>query len=347
MATVPRYMSKIAWGAVKQSAIGTPLITTDLTVFLQLADPIILNEAAEHYTDRGMTGNDHEWETTRGKLRQFVQFEIPVQPLPIDFIGYLVGLAFSCSAETEIDAGVAYSHASKFTILSTTPNAYFTTFAMYEDGNDQCVEGVACKSLTIRGDGSNRLECGGTFIGTKIGTKLSGYSWPDAATQQYVWNNAGAFTFEGDMVSQLRSFELTVDPGINMDLAFVKTATEAARIYPSLYPLTPDRGFSMSVRFIAEAAELATYRAAQLVGTEMDFDLTCLGSLIATSDPATYYTLAISIPKAVITEIGQDFGEGGNLNLDLTLDGHYDDTGSLNSPILVTVTNGIAEYFAV
>jgi len=345
MATVPRYMSKIAWSTKKQSAIGTPLITTDLTIYLSLADPIILNEAAERWTDRGMTGLDHEWATTGGKLRQYVQFEIPVQPLPIDFIGYLVGLAFSTSAETLIDQDVAYSHASKFTILSTTPEAYFTTFAMYEDGNDQCVEGVACQSLTIRGDGSNRLECGGTFIGTKIGTPLSSFTWPDAATHQYVWNNAGAFTFEGDMVSQLRSFELTVDPGINMDLAFIKTATEAARIYPSKYPLTPDHGFGMSVKFIAEAAELATYRAAQLVGTEMDFDITCLGASISGSDPATVYTLAISIPKAVITEIGQDFGEGGNLNLDLTLDGNYDSTGSLNSPILVTVTNGITEYF--
>lgn len=345
MATVPRYMSKIAWSVKKQSAIGTPLIATDLTRYLSLADPIILNERAEHWTNRGMTSLDHEWETTSGKLRQFVEFEIPVQPLPIDFIGYLVGLAFNVSTPSEIDENVAYSHASKFIILSTQPVAFFTTFAMYEDGNDQCVEGVACTGLTIRGDGSNRLECGGTFIGTKIGTKLSNFTWPDAATQQYVWNNAGAFTFEGDMVSQLRGFELTVDPGIDMDLAFVKTATEAARIYPSKYPLTPDHGFSMSVKFIAEAAELATYRAAQIAPTEMDFDLTCLGSLIATSDPATYYTLAISIPKAIITKEPEQSFEAGNLNLNLTLDGRYDSTGSLNSPILVTVTNGITAYW--
>lgn len=348
MATVPRYMSKIAWSIKKQSAIGTPLITTDLTKYLKLADPIIINERAEHWSDRGMTGLDHEWQTTRGKLRQYLEFEIPVQPMPVDFIGYLVGLVFSKSTPTLIDENVAYSHESKFIILSTQGEAFYTTFAMYEDGTDQCVQGVACTSLTIRGEGSNRMECGGTFIGTKIGTALSDYTWPVAAAQRYLYNYAGVFTAESDMKAQLRSFELTIDPAINLDLAWIKTATEANRIYPSLYPLTPDHGFSLNVKLIAESGDLATFRALQIVAgddePELDVDLTCLGELIPTSDPATYDTLAISVPKAIITEpIGQSFGEGGNLNLDITFDGHYDTTP--DSPIVVTVTNGIVAYW--
>jgi len=345
MAKVPRFMSKIAWSIKKQSLIGTALSKTDLTKFLKLADPIIINERAEHWTDRGMTGLDHEFETARGILRQFVEIEIPVQPMPVDFIGYLVGLAFSTSTPTLIDQDIAYKHTSKFTILSTTPDAYFTTFAMYEDGTDQCVEGLACTSLTIRGDGSNRMECGGTFIGTKIGTALSSFTWPDAVASRFLWNYAGIFTMPGDAKAQLRSFELTVNPGINMDLAFIKTATEAARIHPSLYPLTPDRGFSLSTRIIAEAGNLATFRAAQLAGTEIAVALSCLGAVIATSDPETSDEAIITVPKGIVTEVGQDFGEGGNQNLDLTFDGRYDTTGTLNSPIKVDVVNGIVAYF--
>lgn len=344
MATVPRYMSKIGWSIKKQSAIGTPLIKTDFTKYLQLADPIILNERAEHWTNRGMSGLDHEWETAGGKLRQFIEFELPVQPMPVDFIGYLVGLVFNISTPTLIDTDVAYSHASKFIILSTQGEAFFTSFAIYEDGNDQCVQGVACTGLTIRGDGSGRVECGGTFIGTKIGTALSSHTWASYAAQRYLWNHAGVFTAESDMKAQIRGFELTVNPGIDMELAYTKTATEANRIYPSKYPLTPNHGFSLNVKFIAAAAELATFRAAQIARTEIDVDLSCLGAIISGSDPETHDAIAISVPKAIIPEpVGQTWDEAGSLNLDITFDGRYDDTP--DSPIVVTVTNGITAYW--
>ncbi len=56
MATVQRSATRVAWSVKKQSAFGTALDKTDLTRFLRLADPIIINEAAEHWTDRGMIG---------------------------------------------------------------------------------------------------------------------------------------------------------------------------------------------------------------------------------------------------------------------------------------------------
>jgi len=341
-APVPRYASKIAWSLKKQSSIGTPLTKSDLTRFVKLSDPVIINESAEHWTDKGMVGTGHEFETERGKLRQFVQFEIPVQPLSVDFIGYLVGLAFSTSSPSVVEADEAWKHESKFTALATRPEAYFTTFAMYEDGTDQCVQGVACENLTIRGDGSNRLECGGSFLGVKIGTPLSDYSWPDATASRFLYNYAGTFELDSDITSQLRNFEFTVNSGINLDLAFVKTSTESDRIYPARWPLTTERNFSLSVGLIAVTGDIDTFRSAQQDGTEIAVTLSCIGSLISTVNDE----VDITVPKAVITEpIGQDFGEGGVLHLDLTFDGHYDTTDNLNSPVKVDVTNSINEYF--
>ena len=95
MATVYRTSSRIAWSAKKQAAFGSALGNNDLTRFLRLQDPLIINENAEHWTDRGMVGSGHEWESQRGKIRQYVRFEIPVQPLPVNFIGYLLALFFS------------------------------------------------------------------------------------------------------------------------------------------------------------------------------------------------------------------------------------------------------------
>ena len=74
MATVYRTASKVAWSIKKQTAFDSALEKTDLTKFLKLQDPLIINENAEHWSDRGMIGTGHDWETQRGKVRQFVRF---------------------------------------------------------------------------------------------------------------------------------------------------------------------------------------------------------------------------------------------------------------------------------
>ena len=98
MAPVQRTASKIAWSVQKQDSFGSPLSNANLTRFLKLQDPIVIDESAEHWTDRGMVGTGHDWETQRSRIRQSVRFEIPVQPLPVDFVGYLLALFFPTTA---------------------------------------------------------------------------------------------------------------------------------------------------------------------------------------------------------------------------------------------------------
>ena len=345
MATVQRSASEIAWSIKKQSAFGTPVEEADLTKHLKLADPLIINENAEHWTDRGMVGSGHDWETQRGKIRQFVQLEIPMQPLPVDFLGYLIAMFFSDETESIIEAGKVYGHTAKFLPLGTRPEAYQTTLAILEDANDYGVQDLAVRSLTIRGEGRNRLEASASLTGTKIGD-LTAYTFPDAAALRYLYNYAGKFEIDSDIRAQLRSFELTLESGINEELAWQKAAAEANRIYPAVWPYTPERNMSLSLRILAAAADLATFRAAQQLGTEAAVVVSCLGALITGSEPEDHDEVEITIPKAVYN--GVDYGyEEGLLHIELDIEGHHDSTGELNSPIKILTTEGtIPEYFA-
>jgi len=344
MATVYKTASKVAWSIKKQSAFGSALDKTDLTMFLKLRDPLIINENAEHWTDRDMIGAGHDWETQRGKVRQFVQFEIPLQPLPVEFIGYLLALFFSKESAVTNASG-AYEHTTRFNSLTGRPEAYVTTLAVLEEDSDYYLQDVACSKLTLRAQGPNRLEAGGSLVASKVGGTLSGYTWPTAAACRYLYNYAGTFTLNAaDKKAQLRNFELTLDAGINLDLAWQKTASEANRIYPGLWPYTPDRNMALTVGLLAESGDLASFRAAQQAGTEDAVVLSCLGESIPGTDPLDYDEVEINLPKAVYTAVDYKY-DNGVLQLDLDLEGRYD--SSLDGPLSVKTTEGaVAEYFA-
>src|SRR3990167_1264795 len=95
MAAVQREIWQAAWSVVRQTTFGTALLKTDLLKYVKFADPILIDESAEHWSDRGMAGMGHVWETTRAKNRQMVTIEIPVQPMSTDFAGYLIAMFFS------------------------------------------------------------------------------------------------------------------------------------------------------------------------------------------------------------------------------------------------------------
>ncbi|MBN2290708.1 MAG: hypothetical protein JXQ83_15345 [Candidatus Glassbacteria bacterium] len=344
MATVYRTASKVAWPTRKQAVFGSPLEKTDLAKFLKLQDPLVINENAEHWTDRGAIGKGHDWETQRGKVRQFVRFEIPVQPLPVDFIGYLLALFFSRESASTNGSG-AYEHTAKFNSLADRPEAYVTSLAVLEDGEDRCLQDVACTGLTLRGQGTNRLEAGGSFVASKIGDTLSGYSWPAASALRYLYNYAGTFTLDAaDRKTQLQDFELSLEAGIDTDLAWRKEASEAERIYPALWPYTPERSMELKISLLAEGGDLAAFRSAQQAGTEQAVVLSCLGESIPGTDPADHDEVEISVPKAVFTAVDYSYGSG-LLQLDLSLEGRYD--SGLQGPVSIKTTEGSTEeYFA-
>ena len=336
MTKVQRTASKVAWSVKKQSAFGTALVKTDLTRFLRLAEPLIIKQDTELWTDRGMIGGGHDWETQSGKLRQYVQFDLPSQAMPIDFAGYLLALFFD--SETPENKTGYYEHTMKFPALAGTPAAVVTTLAMLEEGNDYYLQDIAPQSLTLRGDGSNKMEMGGSFLASKIGGTLSSYTWPNAADLRYVWNYAGVFAFATDKKSQVRSFELTLNKGINLDLAFQKVALEANRIYPQAWIYTPERNVSLKISLLAESGDLATWQAAQKIATEINLVFSCVGAAI---DETGFDGVQITIPKSVIKTVDYSY-PNGLLQIDLTIEGHYDST--TGGPCSILVTNDVAAY---
>ncbi|HLA41316.1 MAG TPA: hypothetical protein VJ417_15045 [Candidatus Glassbacteria bacterium] len=344
MSPVYRTASRVAWPVKKQTAFGTPLAGPDLTGFLRLADPLIIDESAEHWTDRGAVGAGHEWPTQAGKLRQYVRFEIPLQPLPVSFIGYLLALLFSADSSQTLASG-AYEHVAGFQALASRPEAYVSTLAIHEDGSDYYIQDAACTGVTLRGEGTERLQAGASFVGSRIGGTLAGYTWPAAAPLRYLYNYAGAFSIAGDggKRSQLRGFSLTLNSGIGTELAWRKAAAEADRIYPSVWLYTPERSLSLSLSMIAESGDLAAFRAAQQGATQNAIVLSCLGEKIPGSSPDDYDEIELTLPKAVFS--GLDYAyEDGLLNLDLDVEAAYD--SATGGPISVkTVEGGVADYF--
>ncbi len=344
MAPVQRTASKIAWSVKKQDSFGSPLGNASLTRFLKLQNPIVIDESAEHWTDRGMIGAGHDWETQRGRIRQYVRFEIPVQPLPVSFVGYLLALLFSYNSSQQLGSG-AYEHTSKFQSLDTRPEAYVSTFAVHEDGNDYYLQDVACASLTLRGEGSNRCEAGGSFLASKIGGTLTGYSWPAASTLRYLYNYAGIFSIGGDPSkrAQLRSFELTLESGINTDLAWRKAAAEADRVYPCVWPYTPERNLALGLTMLAESEDLADFRTAQQEGTASEMIISCLGEKISGTSPDDFDEIEITVPQAVYTGLDYDYDDG-LLHLDLDVEGAWHE--ATGGPVSVkTVEGTVSEYF--
>ena len=340
MAEVLKSASKIGWSTKTQSAFGTGLAKTDLTLYLTLQDPLIINDAAELYTNTGQIGTGHEWPTYRGVRTRMVTIDIPVQPMDIDFAGMLVCLGLGEHATT--GAGDNKTHKAEWEAISSQADAKVTSITILEDGNEKLVQDVAVSSFTIRGEGSNRMEMGASLVATKLGSDLTSYTYPVASTPDYVWNSAGVFSLDSDIKTQLLSFELNVTCGIDMSRAWNKVATEAARSYASCWPYSPHpaRGLTWTCKIRAESGNIATYRAAQLAGTEIDLDVSWLGTEIPT-DTGDYYELAISMPKAVITDVGQDYGSGF-LDLTLSGDANYDSTEG--SPLAISVVNAVTTY---
>ncbi|MFH1070320.1 MAG: hypothetical protein V1794_11935 [Candidatus Glassbacteria bacterium] len=344
MSPVNRVSSRVAWSVKRQAAFGSPLAGADLTRFVRLADPLVIDESAEHWTDRGTVGAGHEWPTQRGRLRQYVRFEIPVQPLPVDFIGYLLALCFSSDSSQTL-AGGAYQHSTGFPALADRPEAWVTTFAVHEDGADYYIQDAACTRVTLRGQGTDRLQAGASFVASRIGGTLAGYNWPAAETLRYLYNYAGAFSLAGDAGrrSQLRGFEMTLESGINTDLAWRRAASEAERIYPAAWPFTPERSLSLSLSLLAETGDLADFRTAQQEAAQSAVVLSCLGEKIAGTDPDDYDEIELTLPKAVFSRLDYAY-EDGLLNIDLDVEAGYD--SATGGPLSVNTVEGkVAVYF--
>lgn len=342
MTTISRTASRLAWSASRQSGFGVPLSAGRIDRFLRLKDPLILKPEIEHWNDRGMTGNGHDWETQRGLLRQHVQFEIPEQPLPVGFIAFLLALFFSGESATQNSSGV-YEHVSSFPDLQTVSEAAVTSLALHEDGQDWLLQDVACVSLKISGEGAERLNAGGNFVASRLIGPLTGFTWPATAAQRYLYNYAGTFNLGGvDRRPQLRSFSLGLESGLKIEQAWRKAASEPERIYPGFWPLTPERRMSLSLSLVAESGDLAAFRTAHREGTPHGLTLSVLGETISGSSPADSDELALSVPRAVFSGLEYSYGDGV-MGLELNVEGVYDNAAG--GPCRVMVTEGSTPRF--
>ncbi len=343
MSPVHASSNRLAWSAKRQSAFGTALDEADLNRFLKLENPLIINENATHWDDKGSIGAGHEWTEQRGRDSQHVTFSIGGQALPVEFIGYLLGLMFSSETAAETTGG-ANSHSASFQSLDSRPEAWVTSLAVGEDNLAYRLQDVACTSLNISGNQNQRLEVGGEFIASKIGDSLSGSSWPASTPLRYLYSYAGTFSLGGDTgrSSQLRSFSLDLASGISTEMAWRRAASEDDRIHPSWWPYTPERKLTLKLSLLAESGDLAAFRTAQQNATPTAVVISCLGETISGTSPAESDKLEISIPKAVFTGMSYSY-ENGLMQIDLEAEGNYD--ASTGGPLAVSTVEGAVQEF--
>lgn len=340
MSRVPKSAYQVAFPIVKQPTWGTRLLNASLARYITLEEPLVIDAANEYYNDAGHVGKGHQWETGRGLLATHVKFEIPLQPMPLDWIAVFTGLFFSELSSAASGGAEGYTHTCKFIAPETRDSSYFTSLAILEDGTDYALVDIACTEMTLKGEGKERLQFGGSFVATKL-EELSGYSFPAAATLYYAYNYAGLFEIaDVSKRSQLAGFELKMSNGINMNLAWAKVAAEADRVYPQSWPFSPSRSVDLSVKMWAEEGDLTDFRASRDDFTKQKFEIECLGQIISSSE---HRGALITVPQAVIDEVGQSYPED-LLQLDLKLAANYDAT--LAGPLSVAITTGDATYLA-
>lgn len=337
--------TRIAWSTKRQSAFGSALSEPDLDRFLKLSQPLIVNESATHWNDRGSIGSGHDWIENRGRERQSVHFSIPSQPLPVEFIGYLLGLLFSTET-AQNTAGGANQHSCSFQSLKDRPSAWTTTLALGEDDLNYRIQDAAVSEMTLSGEGHERLKTQANFVASRIGGALTGANWPTSAPLRYLYSYAGTFSLDGDSIrtSQLRSFNLSLKSGINTDLAWQRNASESERIYPSWWPYSPERGLGLQLSLLGSSGDLALFRAAQQQATPMAVVISCLGETISGTSPAENDLVEITIPKAVFTEMDYAYDDG-MLRINLSADADYH--AATGGPVAIrTVEGSVDAYFA-
>jgi hypothetical protein len=336
--------ARIAWSSKRQSAFGSPLSEVEFDRFIRLKEPLIVDESAEHWNDRGSVGSGHDWTENRGVERQSVAFEIPFQPLPVDFIGYLLGLLFSSETAQATPSG-ANQHSCAFQSLKDRPSAWTTSIAVGEDDQNYVIQDAAVKDLALSGGDNGRLTASAGFVASRIGDGLSGNSWPDSVPLRYLYNYAGSFSLGGDSsrTSQLKSFSLRLNSGINTDQAWLKNASETERIFPSWWPYSPARSMALTISLLGSSGDLEIFRNAQQQTTPAEVVISCLGETINGTSPPETDLVELTIPQAVFTRMNYHY-DGGMLVIDLTAEGNYH--AATGGPVSVrTVEGSVAEYF--
>lgn len=332
MQTIHRSSSKFAWTNRCQQSFGTnAALVALIDRHLSLTEPVILKENVEQWNDRGMVGSGHDWATKRGKTKQHVEFELTDQPASVDFLGYLLALFFSTEAEPT--AG-KYTYVWKS--INSQPEAMVTSFGLHESGTDSTVSDVACTKLKVSGQGEERLQVGGSFVGSKISPWSE--SWGTPLPNRYLYNYSGDFSFDGDSTKRanLKGFDLTLESGIKVDSAWRKASTYEDRIYPSVWPYTTERNFALNLSLIADSALISTFESNYTASAQsyLNLAVSCLGT--GTDE------FVLTVPKAVVTGLEESYDEEV-LTLSVDIEGHYDE--SALSPLKIELTNSSSDTY--
>ncbi|KKL90085.1 hypothetical protein LCGC14_1908230 [marine sediment metagenome] len=328
MARNLKHARLIAWAQFRQSGIGTPLDKDDLVQDIELNDPLTYALELDEISNRGLVGKGHEFETDRYLNSRHLTGSVPQQALPARFINYI---AAACLGNISTGAAApVYTQTIKWNPVGTTAQGWPISFGIDDDGSDIVLNDVHILNFNISGDGQNRVEMGFDFVGTKT-SALATMTWPTIAAENYVHNNSGVFTVATvDKKSQLRSFNLAVNPGVDMDRAWRKLATEAARPFPSAFPFNPETSeVTLTLSLEAEDADLGVWRGYRTSETEVELVISALGAAINGSP----FTIGFEIHRGIVTEINHSW-EDGILILNPTIIPRYDTSAA--TPLTIT-----------
>ena len=319
---------KISWSLDKQTAQGTPFVIASLDKFIDLVDPLTYQDEMDILSDKGMVGKGHEFATTQYVNSRHITGSVAQQPLPADMITNMIGAALGNVSSTGTDPTV---HTIKLTPVVTTPVPYTIGFGLDDDGSDIVLNDVVISQFNLAGSGVGRIEFGFDFLASKA-TALGSATWPAAAALDYVNHFSGTYTVATvDKKTQLRSFNLSVNPGVSLDRAWQKGATEAARPYPSYWAFDEEaREHSLEITFEAEAGDLDTWRGYQYTPTEVEVVVTCLGDAISSGT----FVVGFEMHKGIVTGLTHEWSNG-ILLITATLVGNYEASTTL-TPLTFT-----------
>ena len=331
-----RSTGKFAWSTNCQIKFGDYTnFDSTISKHLSLAEPVILKENIEQWNNRGSVGSGHDWATERGIVKKHVEFELTDQPAPVDFLGYLLAMFFR-NENAGFPSGGTYDYYwETLDNLNDPANELVTSFGLCESGEDKLVRDVACTTLKISGDGQDRLQVGGSFVGSKIETPFT-HTWSSPTANSYLYNYSGTFKIGTDTrTTQLKGFDLSLESGIKVDSAWQKQADPDDRLYPSVWIYTAERDFSLSLTLIADENVIQSFEDNYAGTTQnLDLEINCLG---ANSD-----SFKLVVPKAVVTSLEETYEED-ILTLNIEVEGHCGISDT--SPLSIQLVNGSSDIY--
>ena len=332
---------ELAFSLKKQSAFGTAIPDTDLTLAHPVESDEIFTDDLETWSDEGSYGKGHEYPTRRENLTASTGFKMTTKASSL-FLGW--GLAFACGSVTTVqpdDVGApnTYEHTFKPMDISDPaigkdlPVATFvqklTSFrkTLFRD--------MTVKSLKLSGQVKQHLALELEFVGSGY-SESSTLSMPALASVSFLRTADITFNVGGvDISAKLVSFELMHSNAIDEDAGY-RPGSGALPDGAQIRAKLPVESRQTAVKFRVEMND-DTFRDYMRNNTPKSVTITAEGTAI---EQEYKHKLEITIPKCFLK--ASPSKEKNFYVWDIECEVSWDDVSA--APFTAVVTNTTPAY---